>query len=434
MKIANRINHKKNISHLAVVFVLLLVDIYLSALSKDFNLLNHLTFIENETLRVVALGGIQMVLFGSSYAIVYFVFLTAYSFWWKLKNKEYYLKGAWLHIHDKEDVKIGVVDIEQEFFDLSVNAINIAPRSIDPKKNQTTWHYIATDFHPEGSMEDRLVGCYLAHRMGERNKYGVHMFSDIPSDRFPTALKGNFGDIFKIEDKKEATGLDRTGTLYMFKMPGCIKRFIGYKNRFSFDANRLSDIIQYVNTSSETVAAAEEQKKTSFIDTVREKRVEKNKRRIKQTEFYKKLVEVLDKNDFQKQYRLICEHIAKNSVFAANKVTQSAIDDALAEILCISILADHQISSKERQIINYFFGTSWDNHYIRMIRFGIENSSVSGTEKIQKFVSKVKNIDEDLLNMFYDLVIFAINCVIHSDGIVTDKEVECQTLIKDIFV
>jgi len=409
-------DHKKIITGLAITVVLTLVDVYLSVMTADFNLAHLFAFIENEHLRIAVLALFQMALLGSSYGIVYFAISLVYKFFWKIKNSRLYLRGAWLHIHDKEDAKIGVVDIGQDFYDLTVTATNIKPRSNAPSEKQTTWYYIATAFSPNGSIEDKLVGCYLAHRKGERNKYGVHLFTSSSGSPYPTALEGNFGDIFKAEDKNVTNGRDRTGKLYLFRMPKCIKKYIKYVDADSFDDLRLSNILDTKNLPEPRV---------TLLDRLLGRKPE----RIEDTEFCKKLREVLEKNECHKQYRTVREHLAADP---SSGLCEEALEDCIAKILCKAILCDEDIAMQERENLNYILGTHWDDHYIHRI---FRSLSYPGSDEqcLDELIDSLKAKDYTLWDELRVLVLKATKCVIHSDGIVNTEEAECRRMIAELF-
>ncbi|MBE6590607.1 MAG: hypothetical protein E7646_01030 [Ruminococcaceae bacterium] len=407
-------DHKKIITGLAIGAVLTMVEVYLSNISGGKSALLWLAdlifgSIRDEGVINLILTVEEIAFLGLSYGVIYYLIYFPYKLIWKLKNKEHYLKGAWLHIHDKEDPKIGVVDIDQEFYDLSVSAKNIRPGSRNHTENQTTWYYIAADFEPEGSMEDKLVGCYLAHRDGERNKYGVHLFKDVKKNEkgYVNHLEGNFGDTFRNEDIRNANGIDRTGKLYLFKMPDCIKKYIEYKNSDSFNKVKLSCIIDDVNSLDDTAKAEE----------------------IKNTDFYKTLKKVIQKNNCRKKHRLLTENLDR---LDNREVNTQTVDRCLAMILCKVSLCDESLHKNELDNLNHILGTYWNEDYIREVSRSVRYPSCDELG-VEEFLSSFKSFNTALWEDLKELVICATKCIIQSDDRRSTEETKCQQMIENLF-
>lgn len=264
-------DHEKNIALTTIALLLFFVDAYMALISNS-GLYDMLNFIQNDLARDAALWIIQYLFMGFSATVVYAAVNFVYKFIWRKKNKKYWYDGMWLHIHEKGTVRIGVVSIRQNFLDLQVSGMNVSVNTDITELKKTAWYHIGCMIEPSGAMQDELVGCYMANRTGEKNKYGVHIFDRVerPNGK-PVLLSGEFGDILRDVSNADFKVSDKMGRIYMFKMPKCISSYIkckGYDEK-NFDYGRLSNILN--------------------MDPPASKAEEKLHAEIRQTEFYKKL-------------------------------------------------------------------------------------------------------------------------------------------------
>ena len=271
-------DHKKNIAITTIALLLFFVDAYMALISNS-GLYDMLGFIQNQLARDAAMWIIQYLFMGFSASVVYAAINFLYRLTWRMKNKHIWYDGTWLHIHEKGNIKIGVVSIRQNFFDLEIHGTNIPINASDPGEKKTAWYYIGSMIEPSGSLQDELIGCYIANRSKEKNKYGVHIFHRVErAGGKPVRLKGVFGDILSdsATDTKELS--DKMGNLYLFRLPGSIRKYIKYNGRDDkdFDFSRLSNILDDNNLSVMGTEKAAE---------------------IRQTEFYKKLSSIVSRQE-----------------------------------------------------------------------------------------------------------------------------------------
>jgi len=417
-------DHKTRIALKSLLFTMFIVGIYLSiATSKSFSLEDCFSFIKNDILRMVILAVLQWIILDVIYGIVFGVWYFFSKKHWKRKNKNRYIEGVWLHIHDKAKVRTGVIDIKQSFSELEVTATNVTPRKKYTEDDaRTYWHYLANEFEPNDQREDRLIGCYFACRVGQGNKYGLHLFHNIEGTKYPEKLEGVFGDMIKPGDinhlikPEELERLkDKTGKIYLYKMPKCIKEYIGYENVDSFDRDKLSNLINHVETQLANDSLSGSQKR------------QLNK--IKATDFYKKLKSVLDKNDCRNRYdnfnKSVKEHLDVQKY-------KHSFDVYFARILCSTVICDRNLANQELETLNYILGTNWDEQFVN----GVFSSFVSpepDDPDANTFIVNLRLNHNTLWNSLKDLVISTMTCLIHSDGSVAVNEKKCLEEITKLF-
>ena len=246
-------DHKKQIALTTTGLLLLFMDAYMALLSNS-GLYDFFAFIQNELARNTAVWIVQYLFMGFSAAAVYAVVAFVYTWTWRLKNKKIWYDGLWLHIHDKGNVRIGVVAIEQNFYDLQISGTNVSVNTDTTEIKKTAWYYIGSMIEPSGAMQDELVGCYMANRAGEKNKYGVHIFDRVErSAGMPEHICGEFGDILRDVNNTSFEVSDKMGKIHMYRMPKSIRDYIKCKghDEKNFDYGRLSNILQLSERTSD---------------------------------------------------------------------------------------------------------------------------------------------------------------------------------------
>ncbi len=239
-------DHKKNIALTTIALLLFFMDAYM-ALIADSGLYDRLGFIQNDLARDAAVWIVQYLFMGFSATVVYAIVNYSYTLIWRLKNRKNWYDGLWLHIHDKGNVRIGVVSIQQDFQELQVSGMNVSVNTDAAELKKTAWYYIGSVIEPSGAMQDELVGCYMANRTGERNKYGVHIFDRVERPNgMPEHMCGEFGDILRDVSDTSFEISDKMGRIHMYRMPKCISAYIKCKghDEKNFDYGKLSNILQ----------------------------------------------------------------------------------------------------------------------------------------------------------------------------------------------
>lgn len=209
--------------------MIFLLSVYFLFLSYGFDFLDF-SFMENKTASLII--GVLLQLAGTIgvNALVYFSVYKITEIKWKKENKHMYLKGEWLTIHSKENVRIGLVRIEQSFKTIRAEAFNVSPKVDGIKqKEKSNWEYTCASLYPQQLVGIRLLGCYVSKKEFE-TIMGVHQIDSIDIneeiDQFPTIMSGHFCDTVK-NDGKNATNIsDNMGKIYFYKITPQIKRFL----------------------------------------------------------------------------------------------------------------------------------------------------------------------------------------------------------------
>ena len=139
---------------------------------------------------------------------------------WLEENKDIYIDGTWLHIHDKEKVRTGDVIISQDFYTISVDGHNIALPNVETQSHitienldESDWNYtMAKIVDDEG--ENTLHG-YYASTHGTNKKTGVHTLTFTSVKGFPIFMSGTFHDLVEAKEQKKT---DALGDLRLYKL------------------------------------------------------------------------------------------------------------------------------------------------------------------------------------------------------------------------
>ena len=176
---------------------------------------------------------------------------------WVKKNKFYYLQGTWATVHMKDNgsVRLGVLEIRQNYYDIEADAKNIwkyhrgsiedaktrqengLPLSVSPERfddqKVTDWHYYTAKLYGKSKDFIDVVGCYSANkRVVNDVNIGTHLLeidNDYNSYPYPVAMHGTFADTIRHEnltqwtqDMDPARSIammgDHRGNLYMVKL------------------------------------------------------------------------------------------------------------------------------------------------------------------------------------------------------------------------
>lgn len=143
---------------------------------------------------------------------------------WREENKDIWIKGTWLHIHDKAKVRIGDVLINQDLYTISVDGYNLAlPQATSKSEisgdvlDVSDWYYsMAKIVDDEG--ENTLHG-YYASIHGRKRKTGMHTLTFGEMKDYPVFMSGSFGDVVEENGQEVSNAL---GNLRLHKLtPDC---------------------------------------------------------------------------------------------------------------------------------------------------------------------------------------------------------------------
>lgn len=245
---------------------------------------------------------------------------------WKKSPHEYNIEGSWLHIHDKGNVRIGVVDIKQDFNEIIVNAENIQPQTSNERT--TRWRYIGAEFTPDKNTDIKLMGCYFAQRNNHGSKQGIHLFREFHRENgIITRMSGEFGDALNIEvGHLPVTGEDQTGKIHLFRMTPELQQYLNYESIDTYEHSKLKWILQ-----------------------------EKNEK-ISCSEYVCALREIYYKNQFQEEWKQFKAQYSK--LEKKCKITQKSIENALYNMLAFSMFADNRVDTHETEMMRALTGLS----------------------------------------------------------------------------
>lgn len=233
----------KNIALVDLAILLALIEVYYTAGLRGF--FSGLFAIENQVTLDIIDSAIEVVLFGVVYTVIYSAISFFYRAVWISKNREFYVQGQWLHIHKKDTLRIGVVDITQDFYNINASAENVTPNIPGHyvHNKRTQWSYIIGEVDSDHSSWE-YVACYEAKKtdVGDNNS-GLHMLKiRRGTDGYPVGMDGRFSDIFKASDTlgSEINSHQRQGELHLYRMSKEVKKHL-YENGH-LDYDRLEDL------------------------------------------------------------------------------------------------------------------------------------------------------------------------------------------------
>lgn len=219
----------KNIFLVSSGIMIFLLSIYVLFLSYGFDCLDF-SFIKNKTLSLILCVLLQLVGAIGINACVYACVYKFFEFKWKKQNKHMYLKGDWLTIHDKGNVRIGFVKIAQSFKTIKVEAFNVSPKTEGIKqKEKSNWEYSCASLYPQQLVGIKLLGCYISKKDCQ-TIMGVHQFDSIETneeiDKYPYIMSGQFCDTVKNDGEKLINIDDNVGKIYFYKITPEMKRYL----------------------------------------------------------------------------------------------------------------------------------------------------------------------------------------------------------------
>ncbi len=378
--------YRNEITLTTFAIVLVFLDIYLSLLADAELLAKLLAFITVDWLKDVVLWLMQFVVMGSFSAAVYKTVEWTVALRWQRSHKEIWYDGVWLHIHEKENVRVGFVDIKQNFYELDITGENYDIEQNAGVGGGTTWHYIGSEF-PADENGNALVSCYTALRKGQIKKYGLHMLEKkkTTANGMPEILKGSFGDALKIEDAKGITVSDRTGSLYLYR--------VTKENRHIFekylkDRSRIPEILNDPDAAG--------------------------------TDFIRDLKDVIKRSKFNSQFGNVNRELKRLNSQPITGISEEDMEEMLKKIMCKVVICDRHKALEELQYINKSLGTHWKLQEVHNIFDGIE-SDKDFAQKMEEFLDKLRQ-HNTLYNAFKSLVRIACAGIADADGVHKETE------------
>ncbi len=228
--------HYEKINNISVSILLLVFQAYLMFALSGIDLLNF-SMIQNSVTRYCVQVLVQLLVFTCLYTVIHIVVKKTYFFVWKHRNRSIWLEGMWLHIHVKNNIRVGTVEIKQHFNEIGGIGHNISPNSAD--KKDTTWSYVTGWVEDVNGARD-FVAYYKATKVKSNStRDGVHALSlETPNqkNKFTTQMIGAFRDTFAIEsDSINVVNVgDHAGELFFFKMSKKCRDYLIDENGFSY--------------------------------------------------------------------------------------------------------------------------------------------------------------------------------------------------------
>lgn len=240
----------KNIFMWSSGITIFLLNVYFLFLNYGFDFLN-VDFIKNKTLYLIVCVLIQLIGTIGINVLIYALVYKYFEIKWKKENKRMYIKGEWLTIHDKGNVRIGFVKISQSFRTIKAEAFNVSPKIEGIKqKEKSNWEYSCVSLEPQQLVGIRLLGCYVSKKDCE-TIMGVHQIDSIDIneeiDKHPYMMSGKFCDTVKNSGKKLINIDDNIGEIYFYKITPEIKRYLNKGEK----AEQLRTILNEKNLESE---------------------------------------------------------------------------------------------------------------------------------------------------------------------------------------
>lgn len=170
-------NYIYTISGLILVFI---IEIYLQLCANGIKLFTVPGY-ENKVVNILIEFCIHWIVFSGMYILIYKIVSILTAQIWIRKNKNIWIAGTWLHIHEKDKVRVGIVKIEQDYYNIKAQAMNMDPTKNDKLSDFTTWSYcMAQVNHVTEDVGRGFSGFYYAYKnnKGEKN-YGIHRLTII---------------------------------------------------------------------------------------------------------------------------------------------------------------------------------------------------------------------------------------------------------------
>lgn len=211
----------------------------------------------SDIITAVLEGALELVSFFGVQTLVYTIQLRRAENRWAAANKELLLKGRWLHIHDKDNIRIGVVEIQQNFTQLKVKGFNVNP--LNPQQDnpgRTKWSYVTCTLMPRDLTGIEFFGSYAARKADGTINQGIHIFHTLDTSSetgLPTYLNGNFCDSFRVGETTLSNIHDRKGEIHLFRMTPALEEII-FDNK-GVNYKKLSEILSVKGLDDEPFIA-----------------------------------------------------------------------------------------------------------------------------------------------------------------------------------
>lgn len=238
--------HYKSIYNISLGIMLVLLQAYLMLIFSGMDVFNF-EHAKTDAGRYVMQIFVQLIFFSFSYIAVYFIVKQVYVMRWISAHKNIWLKGTWLHIHvkkDKKEIRIGFVDISQNFYTIKAHGVNMYPECCGSEcQRETSWNYVLGKIFEDDYKRD-FIGVYEAEDVFNHiPKNGIHSLKiEIGGKGYPNMMIGKFGDAVKLDGHTDNLNCD-AGQLYLFKPSEACKKYLDISNRNNliYDLHTIDD-------------------------------------------------------------------------------------------------------------------------------------------------------------------------------------------------
>lgn len=133
---------------------------------------------------------------------------------WRSANKNIWVKGLWLHIHDKKKVRVGVVDIDQDFYSITVEGYNVSPKSYNMDESRWT-HLLGRIVKTDN--QHTIYGYYENKHGFDGTKGGMHEFDilNTSNNQYPIQMKGFFRDLINSKGQDISNSV---GEIFLYRL------------------------------------------------------------------------------------------------------------------------------------------------------------------------------------------------------------------------
>lgn len=239
----------KSIIFTTSAIFLALVQVYIILLSSGIDIFEF-SMIKSMVIRIICKIIVQIIVFGIIYMIVYFIIYRIKTVYWINRHKDLYVKGRWLHIHIKNNVRIGYVDISQNFYEVIARGYNIDLLCQNGENHMTNWVYLMGQVDNDKTARD-FIGYYKAHKQEEDiTNDGMHALTVTEKrEGFPYVMRGNFYDTFKITNESINRILvnEHSGILIFFKPSSACIKYLQSGNNILENIRKLPEVPIFAN-------------------------------------------------------------------------------------------------------------------------------------------------------------------------------------------
>lgn len=230
----------KKIYKISISIFVFMLEIYILTIVNYADIFSF-NSVNNFFLKIILQSVVQLFIFSLLYTTIYKMVKVVYIKIWIYRNKNIWIKGIWLHIQVKDEIRIGTVKIKQNFHTIEAEGHNIYPDDLGYDSwRETKWNYIFGKIKDGKVRYTDLIGFYRAGNPGSQDvKDGIHSLEidDSKPGKITTKMTGLFKDTVK---KGDIVVDDKIGDLFLFRVD---KELLGYLRNNSngpIDYNRLS--------------------------------------------------------------------------------------------------------------------------------------------------------------------------------------------------